>query len=123
MANDISTIVINFPEKVRVDNKYFHAIVDAVGKICNEYQGMHPGRVMWPFGIGFQITRMPMTPEDEQERGIEFDENTLAIDCSEREDYNWPCKKCSFTQGDHKSCIANPKAGDCDFEPLTPKAQ
>lgn len=119
---DTRTIEIYFPRGVNVSDTNFHAIVETVGKICDEYVGHHPGRVMWPAGMGSKITYMPMTREEELAgKHVEFDPNVLSIECCEREDYEWKCKKCGMEQGNHKGCIVDPPAGDCDFEPADTK--
>jgi len=58
---------------------------------------------------------LPMTLEEEETRGMEFDDSTFEIRCSEREDYDFKCLKCGKPQGDHKGCITDPPAGDCEF--------
>lgn len=113
----IRRIEINFPHPVELTNDQQRRLDAIAGEMCKTYEALHPGRVMWPFGCGFKITYMPMTREDEEARGIEFDDDTFEISCSEREDYKWPCAKCGIEQGDHKGCIADPPAGDCEFEP------
>lgn len=113
----IRRIEINFPEPVVLTENIQRRLDAIAAELCRAYEAMNPGRVMWPFGQGFKITYMPMTREDEETRGIEFDDDTFEIQCSEREDYKWPCAKCGHEQGDHKGCIIDPPAGDCDFEP------
>ena len=116
--SQIRRIEINFPEPVELTEDHQRRLDDIAAELCRTYEAMHPGRVMWPFGQGFKITYMPMTREEELAgRHIEFDEDTFEIQCSEREDYKWPCAKCGHEQGDHKGCIIDPPAGDCDFEP------
>ena len=87
-----------------------------VNSICDAWQAAHPARVMWPAGVGFKPTYIPMTAEEEETRGIEFDENIFSIECYERADYEWKCAKCGHPQGDHKDHITQPPAGECDFE-------
>jgi hypothetical protein len=121
-AEDTYRIEINFPKKVYVADSKFQSLVEIVTAICNEYESKNPGRVMWAAGMGSKITYMPMTREEELAgKHMEFADDTLAIDCCEREDYDWPCKKCAHTQGDHKECITDPPAGNCDFEPADSK--
>lgn len=114
----IRHIEINFPEGVELTNDCQRRLDAIAGELCDVWVKMHPGRVMWPSGIGFKITYMPMTREEEEAgRHIEFDNDTFEISCFERADYKWPCAKCGIEQGDHKGCITDPPAGDCEFEP------
>jgi hypothetical protein len=117
MSSTVRRIEINFPEPVELDNRQMQRLDAIAGELCKAWQEKHPGRVMWPFGTGFKITFMPMTREDEETRGIEFDQDTFEISCSERADYKWPCAKCGKEQGDHKDHILDPPAGDCEFAP------
>lgn len=88
MSHKIRRIEISFPEPVDVPDKLFQDIVGIASKICDGYEVAHPGRVMWPFEIGSKLTYVPMTQEEEKTRGLEFDDDTLAIVCYEREDYS-----------------------------------
>ena len=111
-------IEINFPEAVELSDAQMQRLDAIVSELCDHWQKMHPGRVMWPAGVGCKITYMPMTrAEEEAGRHVEFDEDTFAIDCFERADYKWPCAKCAFTQADHKGHITQPPAADCEFAP------
>lgn len=115
MTTTVRRIEINFPVPVELTDAAQQQLDAIAAELCKAWQAQHPGRVMWPAGIGSKITFMPMTAEAERERGLEFDDDTFEIECAEREDYDWPCVKCGKPQGDHKSCITNPPAGDCDF--------
>ena len=114
-------IEITFPEPVEMIDADYRALDAIVSEICKRYETANPGRVMWPFGMGSRIVSMPMTAEDDA-AGVPmvFDDTVYAVECSERADYGWPCAKCGVTQGDHKTCITEPPAGNCDFEPLDP---
>lgn len=119
---DTKSIEVYFPVGVNIPDSIFQAIVEDVGAICDEYKRHHPGRVMWPAGMGSKITYIPMTREEELAgKHMEFDSSVLSIECCEREDYEWKCKKCGMEQGDHKGCIVDPPAKDCDFEPAETK--
>jgi len=115
MAHKITSIEVTFPEAVEVPDAQFQQLVSIVSDICKAYEATHPGRVMWPFGIGCKPTYIPMTAEEEKTRGMEFDESVLSIECYERADYKWKCAKCGMEQGDHKEHITQPPAGDCEF--------
>lgn len=106
-------IEIGFPEDVEITSEDQQKLVSLVGDICRRWQEAHPGRVMWPFGIGLKMLANPMMLSDDEP--IPFDENTFSIECSERADYEWTCTKCGHPQGDHKDCITEPPAGACDF--------
>lgn len=119
---DTLRIEINFPVSVYISDRSFHRIVETISEVCDDYENRHPGRTMWPAGMGSKITYMPMTREEEKAgRHMEFAKDVLCVDVAEREDYSWPCKKCNKEQGDHKHCLINPPAGDCDFEPADTK--
>jgi hypothetical protein len=111
----IRAIEIHFGQPVELSREQEKRLLDLADEICKAYEASHPARVMWPSGYGCKPTYIPMTQEEEQERGMEFDESVLEIDCFEREDYAWKCAKCGQPQGDHKTCIVDPPAGDCDF--------
>lgn len=118
MGDKIRTLVIQFPDDVPLDPDDQRTLVQLADRMCDRWEQDHPGEVMWASEIGFAITSMPMTKEDE-EAGVPltFDEQTFEVGCFARADYHWPCKKCGQEQGDHKDHITQPPAGDCDFEP------
>lgn len=111
----VTSIRIDFPEPVDLPDGAAQDIVEIAARLCKIYQKSHPGRVMWPAGIGSLPTFIPMTREEEQERGMEFDESVFSVSCCEREDYKARCTKCGMEQGDHAHCIIDPPAGDCEF--------
>lgn len=111
----ITSIRIDFPEPVDLPDGAAQDLIEIADRLCKLYQKSHPGRVMWPAGIGSLPTFIPMTREEEQERGMEFDESVFSVSCCEREDYKARCTKCGFEQGDHAHCITEPPAGDCEF--------
>lgn len=115
----IRHIQIDFPEPVEITGEQQQELVQLCSEITKAFEKANPGRVMWPAGIGYLPTFIPMTADAEKTRGIEFDEDTFAIEVAERADYNWPCRKCGIEQGEHKEHIVEPKAGDCDFEPAS----
>ncbi|WP_374572599.1 hypothetical protein [Phenylobacterium sp.] len=118
MAEDTRSILVTFPAPVEISREIERALHDLVHTICKGYEAGHPGRVMWVAGFGGLITSMPITAEDEAAGvPLSFDMSVLSIDCAEREDYDWLCAKCGLKQGDHESCIVDPPAGDCAFEP------
>jgi hypothetical protein len=111
-------IQITFREPVDLAARHQQALVEIAGAICRDYEAANPGRVAWAFGVGSQLVSMPMTAEDD-EAGVPmvFDESVFEIECSEREDYRWPCALCGLEQGDHAHCITQPPAGPCTFQP------
>jgi hypothetical protein len=112
------SIHINFPEVVDLTDDHQRLLDAIAGELCDAWQKAHPGRVMWPAGVGSTITYMPMTRAEELAgQHIEFDDASFSIDCAERADYKWPCAKCGKEQGDHKDHILDPPAGKCEFEP------
>lgn len=112
-------IEITFPVAVELTNDDQRQLDAVAGEICDRYKRAHPGRVMWPAGLGHKILYMPMTREEELAgKHMEFDESVFSIDCYERADYDWLCAKCGIKQGDHVDYILEPPAGDCEFEPV-----
>jgi|SRR6185369_1535772 len=113
----ILRIEINFPVKVAFPDQYFQSLVELVSKLCDDWQKNHPGRVMWPAGMGYKITQMPITQQDDIDGvPMKFADDTIAIDCYERADFKTKCAKCGMEQGDHKDHYQpNPPAGDCEF--------
>lgn len=111
-------MVIIFPEKVELCHEDQQDLLVITDRMCARWEQNHPGQVMWGAGIGFSITSMPMTAEDDKNNvPMVFDMEQFEISCSTRADYHWPCAKCGKEQGDHKDHIMQPPAGDCDFEP------
>jgi hypothetical protein len=110
-----SSIEIHFGAPVELSDKHQQELVGLVDRICKEYEASHPARVMWPSGVGFKPTYIPLTREEEEHRGMEFAEDIFSVDCFEREDYDWKCARCGLLQGDHKECIVDPPAGECEF--------
>lgn len=53
-------------------------------KVCKAYEEKNPDRVMWTAEHGSKITYLPMTKEEEEERGMEFDTSIYYIGVSER---------------------------------------
>ena len=65
MTDSTLKVEITFSVKVELtqdDMRQFDAIA---GEICDRYKAAHPGRVMWPAGVGSKILYMPMTREEE----------------------------------------------------------
>lgn len=85
----ILRIEVTFPVPVEVPNAMYQRLCDVINDVCKAYEAAHPGRVMWPAGFGSKITYMPMTKaEEDAGRGMEFDDDTMTIDCAERERYH-----------------------------------
>lgn len=115
MASEIQTIEISFPVGVELTSTEEHAFVMLTNQVCDRWERANPDRVMWPFGIGQKMLSNPYTIGDDEP--FEFDESVFQIECSERENYDWPCANCGIKQGDHKGLILDPPAGDCDYKP------
>jgi hypothetical protein len=81
----IRRIEVNFPVPVELSDADQKALHDLLSRICQRYEADHPDRVMWVFGWGSKPTYIPMTAEEERTRGIEFDDDTLFAEISERE--------------------------------------
>ena len=115
MADKINEISISFPVGVSLTREDEIALHDVAVAICARYKAANPDRTMWPAGVGSRPLNIMTCGDDEP---LEFDDNCFSIDCSERENYDWPCAKCGHVQGDHKSLILNPPAGECEYAPL-----
>ena len=125
-------IEITFPVPVVLSREHEKRLVEVVSAICDDYEAAHHDRVMWPFGIGAKITYMPMTHEEEKERGMEFDDGVFSITVSERERYfperykptrrkliawnvcpecggeldtGWECNSCGFDAGPERRAV------------------
>lgn len=83
----IRAVEITFPVPVTLAIEHERMLTQLTGYICDEWCRANPDRVMWPAGQGSKILYMPMTREEEQRRGLEFDDDVYAISCSERERY------------------------------------
>lgn len=110
-AQGCPKIEVTFSHPIGITGAVQSKLVAYAEHICNKYKETHPGRVMWAAGIGCKVTSIPVTDDEP----IGFDEEVFAIDCAEREDYDWVCTRCGMTQGDHKHCITDPPAGACEF--------
>lgn len=88
MSDNILRIEVTFPVGVELSDSWQQRLISLVDEVCTAYELSHPGRVMWPFGVGSKITYLPLTREEELERGIELDDNTLSIEVAERERYH-----------------------------------
>lgn len=81
----IQAIEITFPVPVELPEGFEKTLSCFVGMVCKKYEKENPTRTMWPAGQGFKPTFIPMTQEQEKERGMEFDETTYVIEVFERE--------------------------------------
>jgi len=115
MGEDTLAIEINFPVPVELTGDDQRILQAIAAEICERYETAHPERVMWPAGMGSKITENLLKLSDDEP--IPFDDSVFAIDCAERENYDWLCEKCGIAQGDHAHCIIDPPAGDCEFAP------
>lgn len=86
----VRAIEITFPVEVDLSDDEQRDLVRLASLLCKRWERKHPYSVMWAAGIGQKPTFIPMTPAEEAERGIEFDEQTFAIECFERENYDCP---------------------------------
>ncbi len=115
MSRKITSVLISFPEPVELTRDEEKALDAIAAAACKRYEAANPARVMWPAGFGSRPVNLWSAETDAD---IEFDASCLSIDCAERERYEWPCAKCGHVQGDHKTCITDPPAGDCDYDPI-----
>ena len=99
MSIHVDKIRINFPVTVEIYDQEQQDLDIIANHICKRYTREHPGRVMWPAGVGHPMTLSPFMVD--KDHPIDFDETTFEIDCAEREDYSWLCKNCGRKQEDH----------------------
>ena len=62
----VRKIEINFAKGVELTDDIERQLFEIASAICRAYEFAHPGRVMWPDGIGCKITSMPLTAVDER---------------------------------------------------------
>ncbi|MCB1341408.1 MAG: hypothetical protein KDK24_10155 [Pseudooceanicola sp.] len=110
----ITTISVSFGAPVELTSDEEQALHDTIGRICARYSKEHPERTMWLSGYGSLPLNIWTAGDDEP---LVFDNTCLSMDCTERENFDWPCAKCGIKQGDHGHCITNPEAGQCVYEP------
>lgn len=113
--DSIRAIEVNFAEPVELTQQDQQELVALLSRICDRYEGRHPDRVMWPFGIGFKMLANPLMLSDDEP--MPFDESIFSIECAERENYDWPCATCGKKQDEHDHVTADPTAGNCKFVP------
>jgi hypothetical protein len=53
MSCKTSTIVISFPEEMELGAGTQSELHDVVAHLCCEWERKNPGKVMWPFQVGF----------------------------------------------------------------------
>ena len=86
----LRAIEVGFPVEVELPDGFQQRLCELISEVCREYEVKNPNRVMGVFGVGQKITYAPMTREEEESRGMEYDESTLQIEVAERENYNKP---------------------------------
>ena len=80
---NVMRVEITFPVTVDL-GKHAQRLTQVVSEICKE--NTPKGMVMWPSEVGYKMTYMPMTQEEEKHRGCEFDEDVFEIRCFMRAD-------------------------------------
>lgn len=78
----IQKIEISFPVPIELPELFETQLVELIDKVCKKYVSEHPGRVMWPAGVGNKVLWRELQEPD-------FDDSVLAIDVAEREDYKY----------------------------------
>ncbi len=79
---DINKIEIDFPFNVEIPHEIQIALDKVIKKICD--LNVPEGHVMWPAASGYKPTYIPMTREEEEEQGMEFDMSIYHIEVFER---------------------------------------
>lgn len=83
MTKGIVRIEVDFPVAVEIADARVQAIDRILGSICRDYEAAHPGRVMWPFGLGAKMLVNPLMLSDDEP--IPFDDTVLHFEIAERE--------------------------------------
>lgn len=78
-------IEIDFPFPVELPPGFTQALAALVGMACKKYEKENPGRVMWAAEHGDKVTFMPLSREEETQRGMEFDDLVYHIGVVEKE--------------------------------------
>jgi hypothetical protein len=78
-------IEVDFPVAVDCPGWFQKGLHELLSRLCDEYEAAHPDRAMWVFGWGSKPTFIPLSREEEQARGVEFDSDVLHAEISERE--------------------------------------
>lgn len=81
----IRKIEIDFPIEVNLNGEDQRILDDFVKRICDK--NTPEGMVFWPAERGSKMTYLPLTQEEEKERGCEFDDDIFYIGCAIREKY------------------------------------
>lgn len=84
----VRSIEITFPVEVELTNQDQQDLVELATRLCRRWERKHPYSVMWAAGIGQKLLSNLFMVDDEHP--MEFDEQTFAIDCFERENYDCP---------------------------------
>ena len=71
-------IQIDFPIPVRIHCDLHMELIRLVREICK--RNCPEGREMWPCGFGSLPTYIPLTQEEEDQRGMEFDDSVYHIE-------------------------------------------
>jgi hypothetical protein len=82
----IRKIEVDFPIEVDLSSDVQQELQNLVMKICKA--NCPPNHAFWPMATGSKPTFIPMTAEDEQEGGMEFDDSIYHIECGIRQRYH-----------------------------------
>jgi hypothetical protein len=115
----ITSIEITFGRPVELTNSEERRLAEIASEISDRYTAKNPGRTMWPFGVGQKMLTNPLAVADGEP--LEFDSSCFSIECHEREDFKWPCRKCGHRLDGHAPYDFNPEAGSCEYDPAAPR--
>jgi hypothetical protein len=134
VTKNLRRIEVTFPVPVELPDDFQQRLIELVTTVCKAYEAANPGRSMWTFGVGSKITYMPMMREEEEAgRGMEFDDDTLSIECAERERYHrWfvpkgisyeCCRACGMVRRADGENDDTPCRGKVSVGPRTDKSE
>lgn len=94
-AGGVSKLEVSFPCEVELTYRVQRQLTELVDEMCKRYERTHPGRVMWPMGVGNKVnwskadaaflgrTAEPDAPESGEPT---YDDSVFCIEVAERED-------------------------------------
>lgn len=110
MSRDTTRIEIDFPLAVEFPPGFENKLIELISSVTRYYEREHPDRVMWAAGMGDR-------PSGMWSDNLTFDSTIYSIEVAERENFEWPCKKCGYSQGNHEHLLLGAPAGTCAYLP------
>lgn len=76
----VSQIKVKFPVKVELPDGFEQTLTSLIEMVCKKYEKEHPDRIMWTFGVGYEMIH------DDPSKEIEVDDSVFCIEVAERRD-------------------------------------